>query len=351
MSKENGWAAIHLEMPPKVPRCEYSAHMHWDLVNAVTGSSLSPSSAPEEQQAGSSAFVKKWDYGFFWTCLTVAKELDACRTDMGHAEYAAGGTDRRETVSCPFKDPDEVLAFDPQAVYGKRNHAELVQRYNDHYALQCKKYPDAVNVTGIYISLMSGLIEIFGWDMMLMAMADPQAFGAVANRYTDWIQQYFNALADCNAPVVMIHDDIVWTSGPFCAPSWYREFIFPNYKKLFAPIHESGKKLIYTSDGDYSLFIDDIADVGVNGFVMEPTTDMNYIAEKYGKTHCFIGNADTRILLSGSRDEIRAEVQRCMDIGKKCPGFIMAVGNHIPANTPVANALYYNEVYEELSKR
>jgi uroporphyrinogen-III decarboxylase len=78
---------------------------------------------------------------------------------------------------------------------------------------------------------------------------------------------------------------------------------------------------------------------------------MKYIAEKYGKTHCFIGNADTRILLSGSRDEIRAEVQRCMDIGKKCPGFIMAVGNHIPANTPVANALYYNEVYEELSKR
>ena len=32
-------------------------------------------------------------------------------------------------------------------------------------------------------------------------------------------------------------------------------------------------------------------------------------------------------------------------------GFFMAVGNHIPANTPVENALYYNEVYEELSRR
>ena len=29
----------------------------------------------------------------------------------------------------------------------------------------------------------------------------------------------------------------------------------------------------------------------------------------------------------------------------------LAVGNHIPANTPVENAVYYNEVYEELSKR
>jgi len=27
------------------------------------------------------------------------------------------------------------------------------------------------------------------------------------------------------------------------------------------------------------------------------------------------------------------------------------VGNHIPPNTPVENALYYNQVYEELSKR
>ena len=171
-------------------------------------------------------------------------------------------------------------------------------------------------MTGIYISLMSGLIEIFGWDMMLMAMSDAEEFGEVTNRYASWIQQYFNALADSKAPCVMIHDDIVWTSGPFTAPSWYREFIFPNYKKLFAPLHESGKKLLYTSDGDYTMFIDDIAKVGVNGFVMEPMTDMKYIADNYGKTHAFIGNADTRILLSGTKEEIRAEVQRCMDSAK-----------------------------------
>ena len=40
-----------------------------------------------------------------------------------------------------------------------------------------------------------------------------------------------------------------------------------------------------------------------------------------------------------------------MKIGKECPGYILAVGNHIPVNTPVENALYYNEAYLELSKR
>lgn len=36
---------------------------------------------------------------------------------------------------------------------------------------------------------------------------------------------------------------------------------------------------------------------------------------------------------------------------KGLPGFMMAVGNHIPSNTPLENALYYNQVYEQLSRR
>ncbi len=101
-------------------------------------------------------------------------------------------------------------------------------------------------------------------------------------------------LAEADVPAVMVHDDIVWTSGPFIHPDWYR---------------------------------------------------------RYGTTHFFVGNADTCVLLSGTRDQIRSEVERCMSIGKACPGFIMAVGNHIPANTPVESALHYNEVYNKLSKR
>jgi uroporphyrinogen-III decarboxylase len=149
----------------------------------------------------------------------------------------------------------------------------------------------------------------------------------------------------------MVHDDIVWGNGPFLKTEWYNEYIFPNLKKLLSPLREAGKKIMFTSDGNFTMFADKIADCGVDGFIMEPGTDMAYIAEKYGKTHVFIGNADTRVLLRGSREDIYNEVKRCMDIGKNCPGFFMAVGNHIPANTPIENALYYNEIYEKLSIR
>ena len=90
---------------------------------------------------------------------------------------------------------------------------------------------------------------------------------------------------------------------------------------------------------------------GADGFVFEPTTDLEYICRKYGRTHVIIGNADTRILLMGTREEIRAEVARSMTIGRACPGFFMGVTNMIPHNTPVDNAIYYNEVYEKLCRR
>ena len=64
-----------------------------------------------------------------------------------------------------------------------------------------------------------------------------------------------------------------------------------------------------------------------------------------------VGNADTRVLLTGTKEDIRAEVERCLSLGRDCPGYFMAVGNHIPPNTPVESALYYNQVYEELRER
>ncbi len=352
MSYSDCMAAFNLEMPDKVPRTEYSAETHWDLVKAVTGIDVSYKSPWETKNAAQLAFYRAWDYGFLWSTMVDGSYMKGRRTSMGHGVYAVGGTDFNDRVSCPFKDPEEVLAFDPEEEYGKIDIAEMTEKFSAHYAAGVKRIPDVVVMTGIYITCMSGLIEMFGWEMLLSAAGlDPEGFGELTNRYCSWISQHFAALARCSAPVVMVHDDIVWTSGAFIHPEWYRRYVFPNYKKLFAPLRESGKKIIFTSDGDYTAFVDDIAACGVSGFVLEPMTDMGYIAEKYGKTHFFVGNADTRVLLRGDKGDIYAEVKRCMDIGKRCPGFIMAVGNHIPPNTPVESALWYNEAFEKLRKR
>lgn len=352
MSLENGLAALRMEMPNRIPRTEYSAHFHWKLVSEVTGIDVLPGSPDEVKQRGSSEFLKCWDYGMFWNILTYNNVFEGKYTKMGHAEYMAEGEDYSGDIAQFLEDPEEVFEFDPYEVYGKKEEAKLIQEYNENYDLMCRLYPDTVNMTGIYVTCISGALEILGWDTLLMAAGiDSKEFGMFLKRYTDWIRQYFDALSQCKSEVVMIHDDIVWTSGAFLDPEFYRTYIFPAYKQLFLPLREAGKKILFTSDGNYTEFMEDIAACGVHGFVFEPCMDLESICERFGQSHVLVGNADTRILLMGEKEDIRQEVKRCINVGKKCPGYFLAVGNHIPANTPVEKALWYNEFYEKYSRR
>jgi len=352
MSLEDGMAAMNLQMPPRVPRTEYSAAGHWALLRRVTGIDVAHDSPGDVKRRAQRAFVAAWHFDIWWSTLIGRGEFGAIRTKMGHCVYADGGVDFDEERGSFFSEPEEVLAFDPWEAFGQIDKLATTKRFEDHYQASCRSFPDMVHMTGIYVTCVSGLIDLFGWELLLLAAGvDRRAFGDLTNRYASWVLQYHEALADADVPVVMSHDDIVWTAGPFLPPEWYRQYVFPNYKRFYRPLIDSGKKILYTSDGNYTEFLDDIAACGVHGFVLEPMTDMAQIAERYGRTHVFIGNADTRVLLLGTKADIRAEVERCMAIGKGCPGFFLAVGNHIPPNTPVDNCLYYNEVYEELSRR
>ena len=352
MSIENGKAAFSLQMTDYVPRTEYSASAHWELVKAVTGISVDAFSTPEQQGKASAEFIKAWDYAFNWNVRLYSTVFGEYQASMGHAEYASSGVDYSSETFVAIKDEDEALEFDPIEAFGPVNLPEWIKNFEDDYNNNFNACPSTLLTTGTYITCVSGLIELLGWDLLLTtAGVDPDGFGELVNRYSDWMMPYFNALAESSVPYVMIHDDIVWTEGPFLHPDWYRRYVFPNYKKFFAPILEAGKKLIFTSDGNYTMFIDDIAAAGAQGFVLEPLTDLAYVTEHYGKTHIIVGNADTRFLLNGNKEEIYNEVKRCMDTAKHCPGFIMAVGNHIPSNTPVEAALYYDEIYRKLSRR
>lgn len=353
MSYEDGWAAIHLDMPGRVPRFEPSAdYYHFDLIEAVTGIKVTNDTPSEERLKAAHTFVRAWDYGIYFGCAIGNNVYNGKFTRMGHAEYAVDGRDFDTRISSPFKSPEEVLDFDPWEMYGEQDEDALVKLANDQYHRQCELFPTTVNTTGVYTTLMSAMIAIFGWELLLAAAAmDQRRFGEVVNRYAKWSQPHYNAIARSDAVAIYSHDDLVWTEGPFLRPDWYREFIFPNLKKLWAPLVDAGKKICFLCDGNYTQFVDDVAACGNHGFWFEIFTDLDYVTEKYGRTHFIIGNADCRILTFGTKADVRAEVERCMAVGKKCPGYFMCVSGHIPPNVPVENALYYDEVYRELRRR
>jgi uroporphyrinogen-III decarboxylase len=66
------------------------------------------------------------------------------------------------------------------------------------------------------------------------------------------------------------------------------------------------------------------------------------VVRDFGGSRVIVGSkVDARTLTFGTPDDIRREVDATLDAAGDLPGFMFAVGNHIPSNVPVANALAY----------
>ncbi|GAI99914.1 unnamed protein product, partial [marine sediment metagenome] len=135
---------MNLEMPPRVPRTEYSVTTHWALVSAVTGIEVGPDSDEAVRTRAARAFMKAWKYDFFWSTLIGSGEFGDKRTKMGHGVYEADGSDYDADIRPLFTDPEEALAFDPWEAYGQKDSAELVRRFEAHYQANCEANPDGV---------------------------------------------------------------------------------------------------------------------------------------------------------------------------------------------------------------
>lgn len=329
MSYEIGRDRLHLRAAPRLGHVEYCSH------EPLRERILQDTGLPLEDA---------WECDLIWHTNDgpVPWGERGRVTDMGHAEFLAGGTDRRDPGACPFHTVDEAIAFDAVREYGLEDRDSLVAHYASVYRNGRQTYPDQVFTGGYYKTLISGAIEIFGWDMLLQLAADQDAFERVLDSIFQITLHHCRAWTQTDIEAFIIHDDMVWTQGPFMDPAFYRRVVFPRYTQLVRVLHEAGKKVLYCSDGCWTVFMEDVANTGVDGFIFEPTVSLQGIVERFGHSHVLIGSAlDCRTLTFGSKAEIQAEIDATLQLARDCPGFFFAVGNHIPSNVPIENALFF----------
>jgi Uroporphyrinogen decarboxylase (URO-D) len=336
MSYEIGMQALRLQGPVRLAHTEYCDH--YPLVRAVTGRD------PLQDPLAWRLFQDAWDLDFLWVTQDGPLEWEQRGrvTDMGHAEFMEGGIDRRETVPSPFRDAEDVLAFDAVAEYGLPDFKDLVAFYEAFYHQKQADHPNQVVTGGYYKTIVSGAIQAFGWDLLLEAAADRRRFDRVLESFFSLTLHHVQAWAQTSIMAFIQHDDMVWTGGPFMHPDFYRQAIFPRYHKLWEVLHQAGKIVLFCSDGNFTPFVDDIAGAGADGFIFEPLTDLETVVSHYGKTKVIMGSqVDCRTLTFGSREQIQAEIDATLGVARDCPGFVFAVGNHLPANIPLDNAYFY----------
>ena len=337
MSYRIGIDTIHLRPTPRLAHTEYCSNEA--IVRQIGGG---PADDPEVRRK----FNEWFCLDFLW--CTNDGPLDWSKrgrtTDMGHAEFLEGGRDRRDTIHCPFAGVEEVWAFDAVQEYGLPEFDGLVDYYENWYKTAQAANPEQVFPGGYYKTIVSGAIQTFGWDMLLQGAADWDKFEKVLDSFFRLSLHCYKAQARTSIEVFICHDDMVWSQGAFMHPKFYRRVIFPRYRELWSVLQKAGKKVLFCSDAKFTEFLDDLAWAGADGFIFEPMTDLEAVVRRFGKTHVIVSSkVDARTLTFGTKDDIKAEVDATLPLAFRCPGFIFAVGNHIPSNISAENIEFYIE--------
>ena len=331
MSKQVALDNIHLRPAGRSAHTEYRLGHHKAYIRKTTGL------APEGLDA-MHRFYDRWLIDLNWAIHDGLHQPWAefgRTTDMGHAAYSADASDQRAIGTCPFTDPEEVWSFDAVAEYGLPGRDEQVAAYQKWLDDARAKWPNQLTTGGYYKTIVSGAIEAFGWDMLLLALAEPQRMERVFDSFFRRTLFHMECWAATDVEVIIQHDDFVWTEGAFMNPEIYRKAIVPRYAELWKPLHAAGKKVLFCSDANFMEFAEDVAEAGADGFIFEPMTDFEFMVERFGSSHCLAGSCvDCRDLTFGKWDKVQADIERTFELLEKCRGAIVATGNHLPANIP-----------------
>ena len=331
MSRQLALDTIWLKPTPRLAHTDYSLNYHTKYVKRLTGLEQSdPNCTRRLYDAWGIDFLFGTNDGLHGNWGQHGRA-----TDMGHAEYAEGGTDMRQPQPSPFKTPEDVWAFDAVAEYGLPDFDAQVAAYEKAVQDARANLPDQLSTGGYYKTIVSGAIAAFGWEMLLMAASNPAKLEPVLDSIFRFTLHHMKAWAETSAEVIIQHDDFVWTAGAFMRPDIYRQVIIPRFAELWKPLHAAGKKVLFCSDGNLMEFAEDVVEAGADGLIFEPCNEFESMVERFGRSTVLVGSCvDCRDMAFRPWDRVRETMDRSFALAKRCKGMIFAVGNHIPANVP-----------------
>ena len=245
---------------------------------------------------------------------------------------------------------DEALALRPLELF-----PDTVAQYRERFTVKYEGMLDnsgdhVLPVPHHYTTCFHWPLAIFGFELLCEVGMEGEPFERLMAEFAEVSRRITTAWSQVPGVHAFIcHDDLTITSGPIFPPDWYRQTIFPHYEAIFAPLREAGIPVIFTSDGDCSLFIDDVFAAGADGLNFEYLVDLDAVVDRH-PDKILIGNLNSATIAGGSDEQVEAEVRRCIEGGSRAPRFVVNVGGQLTHDIPVEKLDHYLNVRKRLSR-
>ncbi|MDO9541983.1 MAG: uroporphyrinogen decarboxylase family protein, partial [Kiritimatiellia bacterium] len=222
--------------------------------------------------------------------------------------------------------------------------APLDKRFFASLPEQIKKHKDCFLEFSIGFSLYERAWTLRGMENLMMDFYDHPGF----------VRDLFRAIADFNIAQIReavtydidaVHfgDDWGQQHGLQMGPAIWREFIFPELKRMYGAARQAGKYVTIHSCGDVDELFDDLISIGLNCFnpFQPEVMEVGELLRKYRGRLAFFGGLSTQKTLPyGTADDVKKETKHLLDLGRE-GGYILAPAHAVEGDVPLENILAF----------
>ena len=232
------------------------------------------------------------------------------------------------------------------SLQGYRFPNPLDHRFFQDIPEKIQRYPDRFRVFQIGFSLYERAWTLRGMEQLMMDFYD----------HPDFVHELLHTIADYNIAQVKeamkydidaVYFGVDWGQqrGLQMGPKIWKEFIYPELRRMYGSAKQEGKYVFIHSCGDVDELFDDLIEIGVDCFNPFQPEVMNIfqLIEQYRDRLSFHGGLSTqRTLPYGTPQDVVRETRRLIDMGRP-GGYIFGPAHDVEGDVPLPNMLAFIE--------